>query len=97
MSHKLAEALEERQTMLLVTDYFATQPASSRHTPANPGPETGRTGEEVGSIRPGKGPRHVPVCLAVSQCSLAFQAVIRVHFPDKWVLQGCFRPRESCE
>ena len=25
------------------------------------------------------------------------KAVIRVHFPDRWVLQGCFRPRESCE
>ena len=25
------------------------------------------------------------------------KAVVRVHFPDQWVLQGCFRPRESCE
>ena len=25
------------------------------------------------------------------------KAVVRVHFPDRWVLQGCFRPRESCE
>ena len=25
------------------------------------------------------------------------QAVVRVHFPDLWVLQGSFRPRESCK
>ena len=25
------------------------------------------------------------------------KAVVRVHFPDRWVLQGCFRPRESCK
>ena len=24
-------------------------------------------------------------------------AVIRVHLPDQWILQGCFRPNESCE
>lgn len=22
---------------------------------------------------------------------------MRVYFPDRWVLQGCFRPQESCE
>ena len=23
--------------------------------------------------------------------------MIRVYLPDRWVLQGCFRPRESCK